>query len=882
MNPSPEPFASLFNLKEERALTALCNQSGTFDGFRLRAHRRAKLLATYLIEENGELNKEKLVELIALFEKSGSAIYLEELSDGVLFSHQLHFLKKLHADTALTRALKRFHRPLCHSFAQQLIRLSLGLSLTEPLLDMHIRRAALAAALTPLRQNVGSCFATAPAILIQSEQVENLFADLYQLLTTGKLKRVFGGIEFMVPLSPSTGCGDLKRAIDFSHGAQMALGPGVIDVFVFGGLIPSQLDPAKKVELAASLLEPFVAKRAHITFESLIRQLLPEKEKEAREIFKASCDNALLKAWEFTLASFSEVKMEFSRWNLYSSLGLHPEEKNGIGATLHHYISGKLEEENQKVQKLQGDYEIAFEQVRGTESLLKNASSEAEIRRLRAEHQARLYHMQACLEQRDITHADAERYALFLDFLIKQYDLRFPHYFQEIYDAEMQEFKGGLYDDAPAGFRLVYKHGRSDAAVWSMISSAQEYVDALIDFFRMIESEISSACEWEKGKNELPTITSILIQHLRSTEFINSSLVRAIKAHHLATNKNQLVEIAPHDKKPWVYSSGGSLANLIKVYFRREGSVTEESKWVESPAQLLIFILDTLKALPAMVEKSLLSQPKKALLMTSPTHAFLLHPGSRSLREGWQDRGFTYTWVRDHLILPSEQFWAKCHLSPEQQRFLASLFFKQYPLLKSDLALSRSSLSVRHFRESVVKELSGKMRLSSHDSSELAALFDGFLFEMLPLTENGALQEELNRLVGPLPERIFDTLPRLTSAFVTAKELKENAKALFLTTKSLSPSTDIHEWVAQKARASGLAPPSLNAFADSNWSQYYFSFALNPGTHLLELWRTDLTGSKGMPMSVWKPYLDGTSRAPWSIYTRPAEYTMHATSPFYN
>ena len=42
----------------------------------------------------------------------------------------------------------------------------------------------------------------------------------------------------------------------------------------------------------------------------------------AKNVFKSLADNALLKAWEFTLASFSDIKYEFSRWNLYSSLGL--------------------------------------------------------------------------------------------------------------------------------------------------------------------------------------------------------------------------------------------------------------------------------------------------------------------------------------------------------------------------------------------------------------------------------------------------------------------------------------------------------------------------------------------------------------------------------
>src|SRR5258708_14991992 len=63
-----------------------------------------------------------------------------------------------------------------------------------------------------------------------------------------------------------------------------------------------------------------------------------EKEEEARAAFKGLVDNALLKAWEFTLASFSEIKMEFSRWNLHTSLGLHHAEEGGVGKIIYTYI----------------------------------------------------------------------------------------------------------------------------------------------------------------------------------------------------------------------------------------------------------------------------------------------------------------------------------------------------------------------------------------------------------------------------------------------------------------------------------------------------------------------------------------------------------------
>ena len=225
-----------------------------------------------------------------------------------------------------------------------------------------------------------------------------------------------------------------------------------------------------------------------------------QKEKESRAAFKGVCDNSLSRAWEFTIASFSEVKMEFSRWNLYSSLGLAPQERGGNWRGDPSKNRRKDQGDQQKIQEYQTQYEIAFDQVRATEALLRNASSESDARRLQAEYQSRAYHMRSCLEMRDAVYSKGSNYSNLFSFLVKQYDEKFPEYFQEIYDAEMQDFQGDLYEDSPAGFRLVYKHGRPDPSLWTLIYKADQYIDSLLDFFSATESQIAAACEWEWGR----------------------------------------------------------------------------------------------------------------------------------------------------------------------------------------------------------------------------------------------------------------------------------------------------------------------------------------------------------------------------------------------
>ena len=262
-----------------------------------------------------------------------------------------------------------------------------------------------------------------------------------------------------------------------------------------------------------------------MTVEQLIEKAARTKTAEAKAAFKAAADNPLLKAWEFTLASFSEIKMEFSRWNLYSSLGFHPQESGGLGQKIYTYLEKKLEENNEKLQRYQQEYQIAFDQLKATEILLKGASSETEARRLGAEYQSRLYHMQICLEMRDTFYIKATNYSSFFSFIIRQYDERFPEYFQEIYDAEMFEFDSAQYDDSPAGFRLVYKHGRSDASLWTFIYNEQEWSAALVQFFLAAEHPIAANCTWEGAEEDVSAITTELISYLRTREFLESALL---------------------------------------------------------------------------------------------------------------------------------------------------------------------------------------------------------------------------------------------------------------------------------------------------------------------------------------------------------------------
>jgi hypothetical protein len=935
-NLQEHPLVHLFALRDEARLCMLFELSALQDSFRFKALNRARRLSLALLNEKGEFNREFLRNVTALMEKEGHLFYPLGTNDSLIHEHILRLLHALDEDEVI-KFLKRFQKPLANKWADQLIFETLGVKSNGAPSEAQIRAAVLCACLTPLRQNVGSCFATAPAILIQSECLQLFLNDLYQLLTTGKLKRTFGGVEYAIALSPSTGIAELKRKLILSDTrVKVGFCPGLIIALEKAEVIDPKLSIEEKGRAAQSLIEELSRERGSCTVEEVIRRALMRKwglseddlekgrkleaaqlksskisigmpdprtfrkleqlsafyqeEKECRAAFKGICDNALLKAWEFTIASFSEVKMEFSRWNLYSSLGLSPQEPGGIGELLYSRINEKITEINKKLQEYQTQYEIAFDQLRATQALLRNASSESDARRLQAEHQSRSYHMRSCLDMRDAAHSKGSNYSDLFSFLLRQYDQKFPEYFQEIYDAEMQDLQGDVYEDSPAGFRLVYKHGRSDPSLWTLIYDADQYIRSLFDFFSVTESQIAAACQWEGGEQDVLELTSAIISHIRSETFLETALQRMAKAHQAPLVKSPLANLQMLEKKPWAYTSGGTMTTLLKTYCCRQSEFTQEEKWVESESELMIFILDTLKTLPPKITDPYLKDSSRKMLMTSPNHAFLLLPAEDGFFQGWQEDTFTYTWVRDNAFIPSQEFYSEMRLDPFEQAYLVSIFCNQLPALLGHhlnqvFFPKEKKLRIVEYRNLLLDALLLCAREGKTlQKQTLSDALDAFLYQNLPVVKGNEYKAIVRRILSDLMnenvERALQLLPDSASPLMTAHQVREAAKGCYLLAEGkLSLSFDLHRFVSKHARFVGIAQPTSLLFADTNWTGNYFGFIVNPGTNRLELWRLDRALSRGSQMSQWKSFLNGSSRKSWSIFTRPSEYGKDVVLP---
>lgn len=906
---------------------------------------KARRLANLLISDEGKLNIGHLPRLIKCLTEHLYFLGPDRQDDALKQDHLLQALKLLNKEKRLQQLITSISRPYSHKAADQIIRDTLQLPPNLVITDAHARRACLSAWFCYLRQNVGSCFATAPAMVVHDEQPLQFFTDLRELLGTGRLQRTFGGIEYAVPISSSWGAGDLRRGVAVyadNEEELMALSssPGLLNALERVEMIDEALPLHERLEALRSIIYPILKEYAMsgyflvITAEEILRSLLLKKwgltEKDleefdmrpkvmlpgslmmqrtsssggkaeacsnfytqfdvAKKAFKALTENALLKTWEFTLASFAETKPNFSTWNLYTSLGFQPEEKGGIGNALYEVIGRKLEQSNLKVKEYQEEYEVLYSQLKYLESRMRNASSEKEVSWIKIDYESKRSEFRTFEEIRNREHFKAQRFANLLNDLVDAYLELFPRYFQEVYDADMHEVAVGFYDDSPAGFRLLYKHGRANTSQWTLIYTPQEYIEALASFFTATEIELQSLPQFEGLQDDLSEIITKVITHIKTDDFLISAFHRMGAIHHTAIDKNPLEHWKEIAKKPWSYTSGGSIDLLLSCYFRLENRPTQVSRWVENEMELLVFFIDTFKHLPSKVLDELIANPQKSLLSHSPTHAYTLKPGL--LKAAILDDSFTYTWVRDQLVRPMERFLEYMFLPEEMQEELVGKLSLLIPhsfrsRFRNVFSIFHGRKNPRELRSWLVETMKSDRGLSLGGEPVLSPdVIDAQFFSWLPLFSSSELKTRLERILHQLPgvaeshfaeldqviEAVLSTIK--TETILSAKQLKGIAKAiLIIFFDTTSTSIDYHLHVARVAQRLGYALPAPVIFADTNWPKELFGFAVSPGTGKLELWRVDYTGTQGFPMSSWRQWLDGSRRdLTWGVYNKPFEY----------
>jgi hypothetical protein len=824
------------------------------DPLRFRARFLALEIASALIDDQGNLRLDLAQSLHQEIQRNKYLIGPSLENETFLFEHIQSSLETLLIDNAFQKQFLRLSPPLCHKGAERLIRDTLWPQPIKEMQAVDVKRAVLAAWFTWLRQTTGSCFATAPAILIQEEQPLRFLQDIFDLLMTGALRRVAGGHEYAVPLCPSMEQADLLRSIGPFSPDALAFSPGLLAAFGAAGLFEGSVSlPERRRKMRVWIEREEEAKTPKELIESVLLRVLglersdvkeeeglkrlemspllarqsavyyqkpserAKKVSEWKEKSFAACsayqslgDCALLRAWEATMASFSDVKVDIGRWNLYNSMGMHPDHPGGIGAFLYERINIRLQKVNQEIVFLRNEYERAVLTARNAERM-----------GLSAEWSRSMYTANSILPQIEQLSKEAEKLANLLSKIIGGYDRLIPESFQEIFDPSLTQNLSEMIDDSPAGFRLAFKHGRSASSQWTFIRSSEEFIRSLREFFEYAERELSSEMAIEELSTEL-------IQFIQTEEFLQGAIQRA-KANPTMQGKAA---------KPWEYISGGSLPALLQTYYNRTSPFTILERKIQNEEELIAFLSESVVLAPS----------SKRVLMHSPTHAFILRPD----------------WFPTDPMESIERmagFWKQVGLQDEE--WLAERFSLWLPRREQALFLHRSRQkngfeNIDAFRNHLI-DCAGKT---------LDPLVDAFLYESLPLIHQKTALI-IGAEIGGFDQKRLE--PYFADAsFFTPVDFKERLKAAFIA-RARAPfsEVDLDANIAASLRERNLAAPMPILFADTNWSAGFFGLAISPQGSL-NLWRFHRTGMTGTPMRAW---FDLQKEGSWIVLCRPKEYT---------
>ncbi len=684
------------------------------DPFRIRARYVASTAAGVLIDDEGGLAADALRQLLDDLAASPHVLVFHD-GDEMIYRHLLSALQQLKNNESLWRAIKKCTAPLCNKAAEEIVRETLWPEKPKTIQTAHVRRAALTAYLTLLRQGTGSCFATAPAMLIQQENPILMIQDIEAILSAGQLRRG----PYSVPMSPSKGWGELVKAVmDWP----ILLSPGLQAAFHAAGLQSRDvLSTALPTDTPQTIISRGLLKHFDLTEVEVAKETAEERERarmwekrggplisspkakqireygqakaRAERAFCALSDCALLRVWEYTIASFSNAKVEIGRWNLFVSLGLHPEMPDGVGSLLTQIIQGKLNILNQKIAQIHTEHQTAVGAIRATEGLLHQSGSEARHRQLQGEMTAAMHSERSLGEMLSETVAMAEWLSALLPQWINGAAERLPESFQEVFDPALAQSAEKM-EDTTAGFRLLYKHGRTAAASWERIENGAEFVEAVCRFFEMLERELPVPPLYQPLWTEIATE---LMQTLRSDAFLAGAMRRA--------HMNEITKKGT----PWAYESGGTMETLVQNYF--EENPVEFSRKIHSCGELYEF-------LSAAQQKT---QGCGSWLIHSPTHAFIFTPAALSPLES------------------RDRFWQGISFSHEEAEFLAERFAlflpeAERPLFYFGYRQKGVSNTLSDVRQGLI--------LGARAAGQTEASVDAFLYESLPLFSPAAQRKK--------------------------------------------------------------------------------------------------------------------------------------------
>jgi hypothetical protein len=581
----------------------------------------ARQAAEMLIDDEGRLDTAHISQIV------------KDLHDGSNLprhhrAHLIRTLEQLQKNPELASTINSVceDKPL-RGPAADLVRATLNLPFDHAApAKGEARKALVMSLLGDLRQReVGSCFATAPAICLLDSSPEIVAGYMKGLLEDNKLTVRTEGVEAEVPLNQRISRAQAQVALNvWADGLcdgetagvptvtpyKLHETPGMQGALVALGIAPQDMEHAVMYALGKIGASP--NKQYSVSCEQILKQLArhcPDHKKGfsfAINAFEGKEDVRLLRAWEYTLASTDEIPLNST------NVG------NIAGATLFgSEIAGKPDPQSLSSKDFEYRCQLASD-PRLASAALQDIS---------------------VMQFNDIQVLMQQRFCLLYDADVKQ----------GMTPANGESIRGGftLYNRTPAG----------DPSRWQRIDNPEKFQAAI--------AKLVADASFVTGENlslmpgDLKTNSEVL---KKTTRKLTENIWESSFIEHIVDNASQ----TPNGKLlPWQQRRGADgdflLNNLGGKVMRFANDETSRSPTAAANAggptkpgdatHVIEFFCDALKQMePALRDKASRTHPDFRVPVSVATHAFSLMP--MAFKEAWLDGGDPQQWIHDKLKKP--------------------------------------------------------------------------------------------------------------------------------------------------------------------------------------------------------------------------------------
>lgn len=895
----------------------------------------ARNTAHYILTDNGEIDAVKVVRAI---EHLSSCLYPlgpQRYDETKAREHLLNMLHAIKQESEIKERIKKFFVP-SYTKIQDLIRQTLALDPGSILTPTHVRQAVLTALFCYLRQDVGSCFVTAFAIRIHQEYPILFIKDMDHLLTSGKISRIVGSREISVPINLSGCIGELFKPIRIldlypDPLIKLSLSPGLKNAFLAADLIKTLDDPQIRVqqllsheylmnklqyidetitanEIIESTLLHHYQISSHAQQALLYQEVFYGKQQTvfpgehqnlsqnqriysylaayhaAKTAFIRDTQNPLLKSWEYTLATLADANNPSTLNHMRIALGWDAQDPQSIAHVIQQSVEQEIHNAQQLIEKCEQTYHEAHAQLDYIESRMKHPLNAEDNKILLMDHIRFRQELNQALYDWNSAQEKAKKLLALPSFILSFYTKILPQYFRSSYDAFIQEFSSN-YGDIPAGFRILFTHGRSHPHTWSPIYSLTEFITFLSEFFSSTEGDLLGKHGVLGLEKETSSLLDKVIAHLHKNTFQESAIIRILKAYQQPVPSSILNNLDKIFHTPWVYVSGGTVDTLIQDYFENTGKPIQINKHPENAHELAAFFSDALKDLPSAI-KNYLEDGSHHLIASSPTHVFSITAGSPLFREAWNNDWYSYTWLRDIWMKQQQDFLKNTILYEQDIYTFIDRFCTKYSLKKVTKDFhdfcSDYSLTLPDLYDKASRFLNKVLADFPHHHALYHRRLAHTLVQDVPYISEQQIPDVIENICGylGLSSRItYEKFHSLIEQFIPKLSLLSSQDIRHVMMGILMKSyrriyfeEDLFLRLTTAMRHHQLSYPAPLLFGDTNWAYSYFGFILHPGTQKIDLWKFNYVGLQGYPLENTQE-LFAVSQ-PWTLYANPIDYGM--------